>query len=162
MYSTEKIVEFLNEIPDPEVPAISIVELGVVREVNLIDDGVQIKMTPTYSGCPALKVMEDDIRDKLSSKGITNIEIEMVYSPAWTTDWMSETTREKLRVYGIAPPEKGVSDKSILFSEGKKIMQCPFCGSTETTLTSSFGSTACKSLYFCENCIQPFEHFKCI
>ena len=155
--------DILQTIPDPEVPAISIVELGVVREVEIVDEQtIKIKITPTYSGCPALKTMEEDVREKLLSQGFQNIEIETVYKPAWTTDWLSEITKQKLKSYGIAPPPKLTFEHLIPLGRLKnQPLECPFCESTDTKLTSQFGSTACKALYFCNHCHQPFEHFKC-
>ena len=153
--------EILNGIPDPEVPAISIVELGVVRGVSLSGNKVVVTMTPTYSGCPALKAMEEQIREELLKAGIQEIEINMIYKPAWTTDWLSNETKQKLKDYGIAPPEKLTSDQLYPTLKEKKPLQCPFCESMDTKLTSQFGSTACKALYFCNHCHQPFEHFKC-
>lgn len=150
----------LDGVPDPEIPVISVVELGVVRDVKVDDDAVEIKLTPTYIGCPALHVFEDDIINKLKENGFNEIKITKVYAPAWTTDWLSEDAKRKLRESGIAPPEKKTSDKGTLLGSLKKIT-CPYCNSENTTLTSQFGSTACKSLHFCESCVQPFEHFKC-
>lgn len=156
-----RVWEILNGIPDPEVPVISIVELGVVREVSSYPDKVIVTMTPTYSGCPALKAMEEQIRIALEKEGIREIEIKMIYKPAWTTDWLSDSTKQKLKDYGIAPPEKLMPDQLFPMLNEKKPMECPYCNSTETKLTSQFGSTACKALYYCNHCHQPFEHFKC-
>lgn len=156
-----RLWEVLNEIPDPEVPAISIVELGVVRDV--LEDGrnVEVVMTPTYSGCPAMKTMEEAVRERLSSDG-WNVSIRVVYKPAWTTEWLSEETREKLRAYGIAPPPQLTFEHLHPLSRPKQQeIACPFCSSVDTTLTSQFGSTACKALYYCNHCRQPFELFKC-
>ncbi|MCB0409586.1 MAG: phenylacetate-CoA oxygenase subunit PaaJ [Flavobacteriales bacterium] len=161
-YSKEQIWEFLSEIPDPEIPVITIEELGVLRNVDIIDNRVIVTITPTYTGCPAMKMFEDDIIKTLHQKGIKNIEINMVFSPAWTTDWMSEEAREKLRKFGISPPIKGTADKGVLFANGPKNVPCPNCGSTNTNLKSQFGSTACKALYTCNDCLEPFDYFKCI
>lgn len=153
--------DVLNEIPDPEVPAISIVELGVVRDVIENGRNVEVVMTPTYSGCPAMKVMEDAVRERLTNEG-WKVSIRVVYKPAWTTEWLSEETREKLRTYGIAPPPKLTFEHLHPLSRPKQEeISCPFCASHNTSLTSQFGSTACKALYFCNNCKQPFELFKC-
>lgn len=160
-YSEKMIMDLLSEIPDPEVPAISIVDLGVVRSVDVNLIPVLIKITPTYSGCPALKMMEESIYDKMKEAGI-EVKVETVFKPAWTTDWMSDATKEKLRAYGIAPPQKLTFEHLHPFSKlNHAALQCPFCSSTSTTLTSQFGSTACKALYYCNGCHQPFEHFKC-
>lgn len=161
-YTKDQIWEFLSEIPDPEIPVITIIELGVVRDVNIIENKAIITITPTYTGCPAMKMFEDEIVKNLNSKGIENVEIKTIYSPAWTTAWMSDSAREKLKKYGIAPPVKGTEDKGVLFETGPKEVQCPRCNSKDTNLKSQFGSTACKALYTCNNCLEPFEYFKCI
>lgn len=161
-YTETQIWEFLSEIPDPEIPVISVTELGVVRNVVILEEKVIITITPTYTGCPAMKVFEDDIISTLNLKGLKNVEIKLVYSPAWTTAWMSDEAREKLRKYGIAPPVKGTEDKGVLFESGIKIVKCPRCRSDNTVLKSQFGSTACKALYQCEDCLEPFDYFKCI
>jgi ring-1,2-phenylacetyl-CoA epoxidase subunit PaaD len=159
---TEAIWSFLREIPDPEVPAISIVELGVVREVLLKNDKeVEVVMTPTYSGCPAMKTMEDSVREQLAERGYS-VSIRVVYKPAWTTEWMSEEAKEKLKAYGIAPPAKLTFEHLHPLSKPKNsAVLCPFCNASDTKLTSQFGSTACKALHFCNACQQPFEEFKC-
>ena len=144
----KKIWELLNTVPDPEIPVISVVELGVIRDVIFSDNSYVISITPTYSGCPAVKAFQDDITICLKKNGIENFELKIVYSPAWTTAWMTEATKEKLKKYGIAPP----SDTVI----------CPQCESEKTELTSEFGATACKALYKCSDCLEPFEYFKCI
>ena len=161
MLTKEKITELLSEIPDPEIPVITIAELGVIRDVIVEGENVEIKITPTYSGCPAMKQMEDDIRATLVENGIKNLKVTMVYSPAWTTDWIPEEAKEKLRVYGIAPPEKTTEDKSWLSGKSKLVL-CPRCKSQNTKLISQFGSTACKALYQCQDCLEPFDYFKCI
>ena len=160
-YSENEILAFLSEIPDPEIPVISIVELGVIRKVKKTGDGVEIDITPTYSGCPAMKQMEDDVISTLHAKGIDEVKVNMVYTPAWTTDWLSEEAREKLRKYGIAPPEESTTDKSFLSGRPKQV-RCPRCGSLQTEMVSQFGSTACKALYKCKDCLEPFDYFKCI
>jgi ring-1,2-phenylacetyl-CoA epoxidase subunit PaaD len=143
-----KIWELLNSVPDPEIPVISVVELGVVRDIIFSNNSYIISITPTYSGCPAIKTFQDDIKTCLKNNNIGNFKLKIVYSPAWTTDWMTETTKKKLKKYGIAPP----SDTII----------CPQCNSGKTELISEFGATACKALYKCSNCLEPFEFFKCI
>ncbi len=157
----EKIIGLLKEIPDPEIPAINIVEMGIVRDVEFIDDELVIKITPTYSGCPAMKAIEDDIVAELKSKGFENASVKKIYSPAWSTDWLTEEAKGKLKEYGIAPPEGKAEDEFYRDIIAKPI-ECPYCDSRETKLTSQFGSTACKSLHYCNSCQQPFEHFKCI
>ena len=161
-YTKEQVWEFLSEIPDPEIPVITITELGVVRKVEVQKNNATITITPTYTGCPAMQLFEDEIIKTLHEKGMQDIVIKMVYSPAWTTAWMSEEAREKLRIYGIAPPVKGTEDKGILFEVGPKTVACPLCKSSNTKLKSQFGSTACKALYQCNDCLEPFDYFKCI
>lgn len=160
-YSEKELFSFLNEIPDPEIPVISIVDLGVIRQINQQTNGVEVVITPTYSGCPAMKQMEDDIVSTLKQKGIENINIKTVYTPAWTTDWLSADAKERLRKYGIAPPQEATTDKSFLTGKTKQI-KCPRCGSLHTEMVSQFGSTACKALYRCKDCLEPFDYFKCI
>jgi ring-1,2-phenylacetyl-CoA epoxidase subunit PaaD len=163
MVEEETVWKWLNEIPDPEIPVISVVELGVVRKVKIESDlKIVISITPTYSGCPAMNVFEEDITTKLKEKGFQDITLHTVLSPAWTTDWISDEALKKLEDYGIAPPVKGTEDKGFLFESGPKTLQCPKCGSPETSLISQFGSTACKALYTCNSCKEPFEYFKCI
>ncbi len=158
----KKIWEILESVPDPEIPVISVVELGVIRKVEATSDETLITITPTYSGCPAMKQFEDDIVNTLTEKGYPNVKIKTVFSPAWTTDWMSDEAREKLRKYGIAPPQRGTNDKGVLFASGPKEVPCPQCKSVETKLLSQFGSTACKAVYTCSNCGETFDYFKCI
>lgn len=150
----------MEEVFDPEVPVLTVVDLGVVREVNLENDTWNVVITPTYSGCPAMKRIEDDIIDKLKENGIENVSVELVLSPAWTTDWLSEAGRRKLKEYGIAPPVAEV-DKSVLFAE-QPVVSCPKCNSKNTKMISQFGSTACKAHYQCEDCMEPFDYFKCL
>jgi ring-1,2-phenylacetyl-CoA epoxidase subunit PaaD len=158
----ESVKLILQEVKDPEVPVLTIEELGILREVVLKDGIFEIIITPTYSGCPALQAITDEIKTVMEKHGILNYKIRMVYTPAWTTDWMSEAAREKLRAYGIAPPSQSTASHLEASLSGKsKPVKCPFCGKTETKLTSAFGSTACKALHFCNHCRQPFEEFKC-
>ena len=160
--SKELVWNYLKEIPDPEIPIINIIELGVVRDVRIHDDELTISITPTYMGCPAMKVIEQDILSVLKNKGIINVTIKTILSPSWTTDWISHEAKIKLKQYGIAPPEKASVDKGYLFSKGLKTIACPHCNSTNTQMQSQFGSTACKALYTCKNCMEPFDYFKCI
>jgi ring-1,2-phenylacetyl-CoA epoxidase subunit PaaD len=163
MQEREKILSLLNEIPDPEVPVLTITDLGIIRDVNIISAGksVEIVITPTYSGCPAMDVIAMNIRMTLLKNGYKDVIITNVLSPAWTTEWMSESGKEKLKAYGIAPPGKAKNtDRSVLFAEPTAV-QCPLCNSYNTTQISEFGSTACKSLYRCNDCHEPFDHFKC-
>lgn len=144
----KEIWKLLDSVPDPEIPVISVVELGVVRNISFTNNTYQILITPTYSGCPAVKTFIDDIKSCLKTNKIFNFDIKIIYAPAWTTDWMSLETKEKLRKYGISPP----SNKVV----------CPQCNSSNTVLVSEFGATACKSFHKCSECLEPFEHFKCI
>lgn len=158
----QNILSLLSEIPDPEIPVITIVELGVIRNVRPINEtSIELDITPTYSGCPAMKQIEDDVRKKLKEKGFTDIKINTVFSPPWTTDWITPEAKEKLRQYGIAPPEHSSVDKSWLTGKPKTVA-CPRCKSTNTKIVSQFGSTACKALYQCQDCLEPFDYFKCI
>ena len=160
MVTEKEIWKFLEEVYDPEVPVLTVVDLGVVQKVDLGDDYCKITITPTYSGCPAMQRMHSDIEDKLAEKGIKNVDVELVLSPAWTTDWISESGRKKLKEYGIAPPVDE-PDKSILFAT-PVVVPCPLCESDDTILVSQFGSTACKAHYTCNNCLEPFDYFKCL
>jgi ring-1,2-phenylacetyl-CoA epoxidase subunit PaaD len=151
----------LDAVMDPEVPVLSIVELGIVRGVSVEEDGrtVRVILTPTYSGCPAMHAIEAEITRALLAAGFGRVELETVYAPAWTTDWIAEPAREKLRAYGIAPPG-AASPELVPLGRAARPVSCPFCGSPNTALVSEFGATACKSLYFCHACRQPFEHIK--
>jgi ring-1,2-phenylacetyl-CoA epoxidase subunit PaaD len=155
-----EVLELLQRVKDPEVPVLSVVELGVVRGVEVNDDSVIVTITPTYSGCPALHVMEDEIRAELMNSGFREVEVRTVYAPAWTTDWIPAEAREKLRAYGIAPPGPAPAQALVSLSPTVRTITCPFCGSANTTRESEFGPTACKSLHVCRSCRQPFEHFK--
>lgn len=160
MTAEENIWKLLEEVPDPEIPVISIIDLGVVRTVTVNNDEVVIEITSTYSGCPATDVFIADIQSKLQENDFRNVEVKMKFSPAWTTDWLTENARIKLREYGIAPPEDEL-DKSVLFAK-QVVVPCPRCSSKNTKLKSQFGSTACKSLYQCNDCHEPFDYFKCL
>jgi ring-1,2-phenylacetyl-CoA epoxidase subunit PaaD len=156
----DRVLDILDAVKDPEVPVLSVVELGVVREVEEAGDTVTVTLTPTYSGCPAMPVMEAEIRAALLGAGYREVRIKTVLAPAWTTDWMSAPAREKLRAYGIAPPGPAVVEELIPLGRTVRTVECPFCGSANTTTQSEFGPTACKSLHVCHSCQQPFEHFK--
>lgn len=158
--TTDDIWGYLEEVFDPEVPVLTVVDLGVIRKVELDGDDCKVTITPTYSGCPAMKRIEDDIIEKLNEKGIKNVSVDLVLAPAWTTDWLSENGKRKLREYGIAPPENE-PDKSVLFSD-PVVVPCPKCGAKDTRLVSQFGSTACKAHYQCNECLEPFDYFKCL
>ncbi|MDX1652136.1 MAG: 1,2-phenylacetyl-CoA epoxidase subunit PaaD [Brumimicrobium sp.] len=156
----EDIWKILEDVKDPEVPVLTVVDLGVVREVNKQNNGRwEIVITPTYSGCPAMQVIEDDIKKRLLEEDI-EADVRLVLSPAWTTDWLSEEGKRKLEEYGIAPPQDEV-DKSVLFGT-KTVIPCPRCKSKNTKMISQFGSTACKAHYQCKDCLEPFDYFKCL
>ena len=144
--TTASIWELLKTIPDPEIPAVSIVDLGIVRNVEFDDDQFNITITPTYSGCPAFSFMKEEIIRHLETEGITNYQIDTALAPPWTTDWMSDEVKSKLKEAGIAPPSQEVA--------------CPRCDSQNVQVISEFGSTACKALYKCNDCIEIFHHFK--
>lgn len=159
-----EILEILREVKDPEIPMIDVVELGIVRDVIIDGDEVRVDITPTYSGCPAMQVIEREIVSTLHSHGFGNARVNTIYSPAWTTDWITPEAREKLRAYGIAPPT-GRSDfggiaELVSIRRARPTTECPFCGSANTETRSEFGSTACKSIHYCNSCHQPFDHFK--
>lgn len=159
--SEKEIWEWLEDVTDPEIPVLTVVDLGIVREVNMEGEEPLVKITPTYSGCPAMNEIEQNIRQKLKEKGLPNARVKTVLSPPWTTDWMTERGKEKLKEYGIAPPQGSSADKSTLFGKPRQI-QCPHCGSQNTEMISQFGSTACKALHQCRECQEPFDYFKCI
>ena len=150
----QKIFSILQDVYDPEVPVLTILDLGIVKSINLTDDEVEVIITPTYSGCPAMDAIAMDIRLKLFEHGYKKIKITSVLSPAWTTEWMSDEGKRKLHEYGIAPPDKR-------FTIPKDGVECPQCHSNNTKLVSEFGSTACKALYQCNDCKEPFDYFKC-
>jgi ring-1,2-phenylacetyl-CoA epoxidase subunit PaaD len=157
----QPVWDLLEKVSDPEIPVLTVVDLGVVRDVREGDDGVlEVVITPTYSGCPAMNTIEINIRAVLQEAGYDPVRVVTVLSPAWTTKWMSESGKQKLQAYGIAPPEEESEDKSMLFASAKNIT-CPHCKSTRTEMVSQFGSTACKSLYKCLDCLEPFDYFKC-
>ena len=149
------IWQILETVCDPEVPVLSILDLGIVRKVAVAENEVVITITPTYTGCPAMDMISMNIRFALIEKGIKNIKIITTLSPAWTTDWMTESGKKKLLEYGIAPPKGNAED---IATNG---IECPQCQSINTILISQFGSTACKALYKCNDCLEPFDYFKC-
>jgi len=150
----------LEQVSDPEIPVLSVMDLGVVREVVKEGNVVKIKLTPTYSGCPAMDTMAMDIGEALKAGGYES-EIKMVLSPAWSSDWISDKGRKKLEAYGVAAPLSENMDKRALL-DGERILKCTNCGSTNTKMISQFGSTACKALFQCEDCLEPFDYFKCL
>jgi len=160
----ERAWQVLHGVPDPEVPAISVTELGIVRELIAHDDGLEVVVTPTYSGCPATEVIAQSITDAIDAAGLGPARVTQRRAPAWTTDWITPEGREKLRAYGIAPPGSCAGDLAGAATSPIRLMArnvaCPRCGSAQTERLSAFGSTACKALYRCLACREPFEHFK--
>lgn len=149
-FRREQILDWLSEVADPEIPVLTIMDLGIVRDVDC-NDGVTVSLTPTYSGCPATEAIEASVVAALEDRGVPDVRIKRVLSPPWTTDWISNEGRDKLRIYGIAPPERR-----------NRPIACPRCSSTTTERVSEFGSTACKASYRCLECLEPFEYFKCL
>jgi ring-1,2-phenylacetyl-CoA epoxidase subunit PaaD len=161
----EQIRTWLGEVPDPEVPAVSVMDLGIVRDVRWDDDGLVVSITPTYSGCPATSVIALDIESALRMKGIDRLRVERRLSPPWTTDWISEAGRRKLEAYGIAPPAESAGEAPSPFDRFLRkplTITCPRCKSENTFRVSEFGSTPCKAQYQCRDCLEPFDYFKCI
>jgi ring-1,2-phenylacetyl-CoA epoxidase subunit PaaD len=155
----DEIWRALDEITDPEIPVVSLVEMGIVREVQIDDDGVTVCMTPTFTGCPALDMMRAAIVEKLRATGITRVEVKTVLNPPWSSDWISDAARAKLKAFGLAPPPKHAGNVQLFFDEA---VACPYCNSTNTRVTNQFGPTLCRAIYFCRNCQQPFEQFKAL
>jgi ring-1,2-phenylacetyl-CoA epoxidase subunit PaaD len=154
------LIPILEQISDPEIPVLSIMDMGVVRSAIIEDGKVKVQITPTYSGCPAMDVIGDDIKKALKEAGY-NSEIELILAPAWTTDCITPRGRKALEDYGIAAPLDAEADKDVLLN-GKRLVKCTNCGSTNTRLVSQFGSTACKAQFQCEDCHEPFDYFKCL
>ncbi len=150
----QKILTILQEVCDPEIPVLTIGDLGIVRDVKINGEEVEVIITPTYTGCPAMDMIAMNIRLALIEHGYHNIKITSVLAPAWTTDWMTEAGKQKLKAYGIAPPKRSDASSDL-------VIECPQCRSTNTKLISQFGSTACKALYQCNDCKEPFDYFKC-
>ncbi len=156
----QQLFEILESVSDPEIPVLSIMEMGVVRSAKIVNGIVEIEITPTYSGCPAMDVIADDIKSAFKEKGF-EAKVDLVLSPAWTTDWITPKGRAALEKYGIASPLSAEADKEALLGN-KKVVKCPQCGSFNTKLVSQFGSTACKALFQCDDCLEPFDYFKCL
>ena len=165
--AVSQIWDWLAEVPDPEIPVISLTDLGIIREVDWQDDTLVVTVTPTYSGCPATAVINLDIDNHLRSRGVDHIRLERRLSPAWTTDWITDAGREKLRAYGIAPPIEGTApDGQVMarigaLSGSNLVVACPRCQSNDTRRVSQFGSTPCKASWVCNSCLEPFDYFKC-
>ena len=158
----DEVLALLDRVMDPEVPVLSVVELGIVRDVEIDGDAVTVVVTPTYSGCPAIRVIEEDIITALDAGGFPGARVRTTFAPVWTTDWIGAAAREKLRAYGIAPPGAAAVDELVPLLRRMPTVACPYCGSARTELRSEFGSTACKSTLYCLECRQPFEQFKAI
>ena len=159
MLTSAQAWDILNRVPDPEIPVISVTELGIVRDVQVADDGVEVIVTPTYSGCPATEAIEKSIREALAAAGARDVRVHTQLAPAWTTDWIAPDAREKLRAYGIAPPGEAAAGGARPLTFVPRI-RCPLCASSDTERLSQFGATACKALYRCRTCREPFEYFK--
>lgn len=156
-----RVRKALASVCDPEIPVLTIEDLGILRDVRMTPDQVlEVVITPTYSGCPAMGMIEVNIRAALQEAGVEEVRVVTVLSPAWTTEWLSEAGRKKLEAFGIAPPATPSQDKQLL-SGATRILRCPHCGSTHTEMVSQFGSTSCKALFRCKDCLEPFDYFKC-
>ncbi|MGY6697652.1 MAG: 1,2-phenylacetyl-CoA epoxidase subunit PaaD [Roseinatronobacter sp.] len=168
MVSVAQVWDWLAEVPDPEIPVISITDLGIVRDVAFDEETLVVTVTPTYSGCPAISVINFEIEKALRAQGIEKLRLERRLDPPWTTDWLSAQAREKLRAYGIAPPIDGtratgvVAGRIARLTGDALVVPCPRCGSQATRKVSQFGSTPCKAAYQCRDCLEPFDYFKCI
>jgi len=155
-----EVLAILEEVMDPEIPVLNVVDLGVIRDVVVDGKEITIKLTPTYSGCPAMDVIGDDLQRAFAAHGYTT-NIQLVMSPPWTTDWITARGRKALEEYGIAAPLEETADMDVLLNN-KKLVKCTNCGSQNTKLVSQFGSTACKAMFQCEDCLEPFDYFKCL
>ncbi|WP_370207151.1 1,2-phenylacetyl-CoA epoxidase subunit PaaD [Pararhodobacter marinus] len=165
----EQVWGWLGEVPDPEIPVISLTDLGIIRDVAWDDDTLVVTVTPTYSGCPATSVINFEIEKKLRDEGVGQMRLERQLTPPWTTDWIKPQAREALKAYGIAPPVDGTAADGVLAGRISRLsgqsnlaVECPRCGSTRTEKVSQFGSTPCKAAYRCTDCLEPFDYFKCI
>lgn len=166
--TSDSVLRILAEVKDPELPALDVVELGIVRGVEIDGDDVRVDVTPTYSGCPAMQIIAGDIVTALGASGFGKVTVKTVYAPAWTSDWITESGRRKLRESGIAPPHPAgpgggtmrPGQELFTLTRAPSLIECPFCSSTNTTERSPFGSTACKAIHFCNSCNQPFDYFK--
>ena len=156
MITKEKILEILENVADPEVPVLSVLDLGIIREIKINQNNIEIFITPTYSGCPAMQTIATNIKFELIANGIDNVVVKEILSPSWTTAWMTENGKKKLQEYGIASPQYDENKKGL-----DENIECPQCHSINTKLLSQFGSTACKALYKCLDCLEPFDYFKC-
>ena len=158
MVDKKTIYTYLENVCDPEVPVLNVLDMGIIRDVIIQDDNVKVIITPTYSGCPAMNTISANVKFELLAQGIKNVQVEETLSPPWTTDWMSENGKRKLKEFGIAPPQYKQKNNP---NEEDAVIPCPFCESISTTLVSQFGSTSCKALYKCNDCLEAFDYFKC-
>jgi len=157
----KNLIPILEKVSDPEIPVLSIMDMGVVRSAFVKNRIVDVEITPTYSGCPAMDVIGDDIKKALIDSGYDSVNVKLILAPAWTTDWITDKGRKALEDYGIAAPLNAEADKEALLN-GKKLVKCTQCGSLNTKMISQFGSTACKAQFQCEDCLEPFDYFKCL
>lgn len=153
----DDIWKILEDVKDPEIPAVSVIEMGMVRSIGVLGEKVIVTFTPTFAGCPALQVIQDGIRDILQKSGYAEVEVKVSLAPAWSSNWISPEGREKLKSFGLAPPPRHSGDIETAFNQPA---ECPYCRSTETELKNDFGSTLCRAIYYCNSCNQPFERFK--
>jgi ring-1,2-phenylacetyl-CoA epoxidase subunit PaaD len=156
----DAIVATLESVKDPEIPVLNVIDLGVIRDVEVNGKDITIKLTPTYSGCPAMDVIGDDLERAFEKEGYST-NVQLVMSPPWTTDWITDRGRKALEKYGVAAPLEESADKAALL-DGEKVVKCTNCGSKDTKLVSQFGSTACKAMFQCNDCQEPFDYFKCL
>jgi ring-1,2-phenylacetyl-CoA epoxidase subunit PaaD len=155
--TTDQIWQALDEVKDPEIPVVSVVEMGIVRNVVVAGEKVTVAMTPTFSGCPALQVMKEAIESRIRQMGANEVEVRVVLSPRWTSDWITDEARAKLKAFGLAPPPRHGGQVDLFFLE---TAPCPYCGSHDTTVKNTFGPTLCRAIDYCNACRQPFERFK--
>lgn len=157
MLTVERVWQILDEVRDPEIPAVSVVEMGLIRSVGLKDGQLVVTMTPTFAGCPAIEVMQAEIRARLSQAGQLQVEVRLTYSPPWCSDWITPAAREKLKAFGLSPPPLHAGQLATALAQAAR---CPYCDSDDTILKNDFGPTLCRAIYVCNNCRQPFEGFK--
>ncbi len=157
--TTSEVMEALDQVMDPEIPVVSVIGMGLIRDVSVTDDGVTVQLTPTFSGCPALHVIRADIESKVRSLGVDHVTVETVLNPPWTSDWISEEARSKLKAFGLAPPPVHGGRVELIFFDQ---VNCPYCDSEDTILKNGFGPTLCRAIYYCRACQQPFEQFKAL
>lgn len=157
MVTPPEIWKALEDVKDPEIPVVSVVEMGIVRDVVVVEGKVAVTMTPTFSGCPALHVMKSEIEKRVRELGADDVEVTISLAPRWTTDWITDDARAKLKAFGLAPPPRHGGDLNVIFLD---TAACPFCGSNDTAIKNTFGPTLCRTIYYCNSCQQPFEQFK--